>query len=109
MELANSLKYYILEDIEIEEDAKKKFINEKTVEYLKKAKELLTRVEPFESKVLEEAFKDLINEMSVKLSEVAQPLRVALTGKTVSPPIFDVLEILGREKALRRLEKVITS
>lgn len=109
VELANSLKYYLLEEIEIEEDARKKFINEKTVEYLKKVKELLTHVEPFESRVLEEAFKKLINELGIKLSEVAQPLRVALTGKTVSPPIFDVLEVLGRERALRRLEKVITS
>lgn len=109
LELANSLRYYILEDIEIEDEARKKFINEKTIEYLKRVKELLSTLDVFESKSLEEAFKKFINDLGVKLSEVAQPLRVALTGKTVSPPIFDVLEVLGKEKAIRRLDKVITS
>ncbi|MCX7794591.1 MAG: glutamate--tRNA ligase [Thermodesulfovibrionales bacterium] len=107
VELTSSLRYYILEDIEIEEDAKKKFINEKTIEYLKKAKELLGNVEPFTSKNLEEAFKKFTIELGVKLSDVAQPLRVAITGKTVSPPIFDVLEVMGKEKVLRRLEKAL--
>ncbi len=37
----------------------------------------------------------------VKLGAVAQPLRAALTGRTTSPPIFDVLLVLGRERALR--------
>jgi glutamyl-tRNA synthetase len=39
----------------------------------------------------------------VKLGSVAQPLRAALTGKTTSPPIFDVLVVLGREESLARL------
>jgi glutamyl-tRNA synthetase len=39
----------------------------------------------------------------MKLGQVAQPLRVALTGSTVSPGIFEVLAILGREEALSRL------
>jgi glutamyl-tRNA synthetase len=39
----------------------------------------------------------------VKLGQLAQPLRAALTGKTVSPPIFDVLAVLGRDETLARL------
>ncbi|MFN3739638.1 MAG: glutamate--tRNA ligase [Thermodesulfovibrionales bacterium] len=107
VELANSLRYYILEDIEIDEEARQKFINEKTIGYLRQVRELLISIDGFESKPLEEAFKKLISELGVKLSEVAQPLRVALTGKTVSPPIFDVLSVLGKERALRRLDRVI--
>ena len=38
-----------------------------------------------------------------KLGKVAQPLRAALTGSTVSPPVFDVMAVLGREEALARI------
>ena len=39
----------------------------------------------------------------LKLGKIAQPLRAALTGSTVSPPIFDVMAVLGREETLARL------
>ena len=39
----------------------------------------------------------------IKLANAAQPLRAALTGRTTSPPIFDVLTVLGREESLARL------
>ena len=38
-----------------------------------------------------------------KLGKVAQPLRAALTGRAVSPPVFDVMAVLGREEALARI------
>ncbi|MEQ8664435.1 MAG: glutamate--tRNA ligase [Rhodospirillales bacterium] len=45
--------------------------------------------------------------LDVKLGKVAQPLRAALTGTTVSPPIFDVMAILGRDETLARLDDVL--
>lgn len=53
---------------------------------------------------LEQAVRDFANEQELKLGKVAQPLRAALTGSTQSPPIFDVLVVLGREEALGRLK-----
>ncbi len=53
---------------------------------------------------LEQAVRDFATAQDLKLGKVAQPLRAALTGSTQSPPIFDVLEILGREEALGRLQ-----
>jgi glutamyl-tRNA synthetase len=41
------------------------------------------------------------------LVKIAQPIRVALTGKTVSPPIDEVMEVLGKEEVIKRLEKAI--
>jgi len=41
------------------------------------------------------------------LVKIAQPLRVALTGRTVSPPIDEVMEVLGKERVIKRLQKVI--
>ncbi|MFV3075833.1 glutamate--tRNA ligase [Niveispirillum fermenti] len=55
---------------------------------------------------LEGIVRDFAEANSLKLGKVAQPLRAALTGTTVSPPIFEVAEILGREEALSRMEDV---
>ena len=43
----------------------------------------------------------------IKLGEVARPLRAALTGKTVSPGIFEILEVLGKEESLGRINDVL--
>ncbi|WOJ90738.1 glutamate--tRNA ligase [Methylocapsa polymorpha] len=51
----------------------------------------------------EGAVRDYVEETKVKLGQVAQPLRAALTGRSTSPGIFDVLEVLGREESLGRL------
>jgi glutamyl-tRNA synthetase len=51
----------------------------------------------------EAAVRDYVGETKVKLGEVAQPLRAALTGRATSPGIFDVLEVLGRDESLARL------
>jgi glutamyl-tRNA synthetase len=52
---------------------------------------------------LESAIRDFADESGVKLGQVAQPLRAALTGKTTSPGLFDVMAVLGREEVLARL------
>jgi glutamyl-tRNA synthetase len=67
---------------------------------------LLTRleaVEPWTHQTLEAAVRGFADETGVKLGKVAQPLRVALTGRSTSPGIFDVLEVLGRGESLARL------
>lgn len=53
---------------------------------------------------LEAATREFADAKSLKLGQAAQPLRAALTGRTVSPPIFEMLEILGREESLARLK-----
>ena len=52
-------------------------------------------------------FKKIVEEESVKLGKLAQPIRVALTGTTVSPGIYDVILLLGKEETLKRLRDVI--
>ena len=53
---------------------------------------------------LETEVKKYAQDNSLKLGAIAQPLRAALTGRAVSPPIFDVLAVLGRDEALARLK-----
>jgi glutamyl-tRNA synthetase len=61
--------------------------------------------EPFEIESVESALTRYVEEQGVKPKEVYQPIRVALTGKTVSPGIFESLWALGREESLSRVEK----
>jgi glutamyl-tRNA synthetase len=53
---------------------------------------------------LEAAVRLYSSEATIKLGDAAQPLRAALTGRAASPGIFDVLEVLGREESLARLQ-----
>ncbi len=107
IELANSLRYYIAEDIEYDEKAKTKFLNEKSKALLIELKDNLASISDFSAPELEKAFKLIIEKHNVKLGALAQPVRVAITGGTESPGIFEVLEVLGKEKTLKRLEKAI--
>jgi glutamyl-tRNA synthetase len=63
----------------------------------------LATLEPWTEAELEGACRQLAGELDVKLVDLAQPIRLALTGETASPPIFGVMADLGRETSLRRL------
>ncbi|MEK7271847.1 MAG: glutamate--tRNA ligase, partial [Nitrospirota bacterium] len=107
IELANSLRYYIAEEIEYDEKAKAKFLNEKSRDLLIELKDSLASIPDFSAQELEKIFKEIIEKHNIKLGSLAQPVRVAMTGGTESPGIFEVLEIVGKEKTLRRLEKAV--
>ena len=107
VELAHSLRFYIAEDIEYEEKAKTKFLNEKNLPYLLDVKDAVKGIDNFVAPEIEKVFVSLVEKHKTKLGNIAQPVRVAITGKTESPGIFEVLEIVGKEKTLRRLESAI--
>ncbi len=65
---------------------------------------VLNSVTDWQAPQLEAAVKSYAETQGAKLGNIAQPLRAALTGKAVSPPVFDVLAVLGREEALARLK-----
>jgi len=67
--------------------------------------ELLLRLEnvAWNAAAIEAEVRSFAESKTLKLGQVAQPIRAAVTGRTTSPPIFDVLEVLGRDEALDRL------
>ena len=72
---------------------------------LKKLAEALAKVEPFEHDAIEKATRGVAASEGVKAGEVIMPARIALTGKKVSPGIFDVILLLGRERTVERLRQ----
>jgi glutamyl-tRNA synthetase len=107
LELADSLRYYIAEDIEYNAKAKEKFLNEKYLPSLLEIRESLDSLDRFTASEIEKVFVAAGTKLNTKLGNIAQPVRVALTGRAESPGIFEVVEIIGKEKTLRRLEKAI--
>ncbi|MGC8938329.1 MAG: glutamate--tRNA ligase, partial [Thermodesulfovibrio sp.] len=91
-ELAHAMRYYFLEYVEIDPKAKEKYITTETIAILKELTEKLAQLEDFTQDKIEKIFMDMVNEKGLKLAEVAQPVRVAITGNTVSPGIYEVLE-----------------
>ena len=70
---------------------------------LQAAAERLREVEPFAAEPIEQALRDLAVELDLSPRKAFQPIRVAVTGSTVSPGLFESLELLGRERVLERL------
>ncbi|MEJ2640790.1 MAG: glutamate--tRNA ligase [Desulfosarcinaceae bacterium] len=107
VEMAKAAHFYYTDPIVYEEKAAKKFFKAAALEPLRLLTEKLKALESFEEKPLEAVFKAVMDETGLKLGKIAQPVRVALTGTTVSPGIFEIISVLGPEKVIARLEAAI--
>jgi glutamyl-tRNA synthetase len=106
-EMATAAVFYFAETIEYEQKAAHKFLNPDTRQALRLLMEALSRLDAFSEENLENAFKSVMDRTGLKLGKIAQPVRVALTGKTASPGIFEITEIIGKEKVIQRLKQAI--
>ncbi|HLE19062.1 MAG TPA: hypothetical protein VI728_12350, partial [Syntrophales bacterium] len=104
-EMADASLFYFKEKISYEEKAAKKFLTPAISEPLKLLSEKLKKVEVFSEDDVKKAFEEVLKETGLKLGELAQPVRVALTGGTVSPGIFEMIAALGKEMTTKRLEE----
>jgi glutamyl-tRNA synthetase len=68
---------------------------------------VLEQANPWTAPVLEEAIKRMCDDRGLGLGKVAQPIRLALSGSSVSPPIFETLELLGQQRTLARIGRVL--
>jgi len=93
------------EEVEYNDKAVKKVLLKGAgLEVLATVREKLAAMEEFTEEAIEGMLRSLAEEREVGLGKVAQPLRVAICGGTVSPPIFDSVKILGRENVLARID-----
>ena len=86
-----------------DEKAWRKVMGEGVGERLAAALSALEATEPFDAATLEIELGRVVDELGIKARDLYQPIRVAITGTTISPGIFDSLAALGREESLRRL------
>ncbi len=103
VELADSADYFFADEIRYEEAARRKFLTPDTLPILEELINKLSSLADFTVPELQKIFGEITEKRGIKLVQIAQPTRVALTGGTVSPGIFEVIEILGRDKVIERL------
>lgn len=104
VEMKNGALPFLADEITMDEKAQAKHLTADVKPLLTELAARLRSLEPFLHTEIEKVFTALVAEKAIKLGKLAQPVRVALTGGTVSPGIFEVIEVMGREKTIRRIE-----
>jgi glutamyl-tRNA synthetase len=108
-EVVDWVDFIFKEEIEFDSESWEKIMERDGVpEILTKAHKTLEGISSFKASKIEEELKNLAEKLGVKKKELFQPIRVAVTGRRVSPPLYESLEILGKEKSLQRIEKALS-
>ncbi len=104
VEMAAAARFYFQDPRPYDEKAAAKFLTPAAGPTLKEiAARLASLPEPSEA-AINQLFTDLAQATGQKMVNLAQPVRVALTGKTASPGLYEIIHILGREETLRRIK-----
>lgn len=109
LDLSESAALYVRPRPLAYDDKALKFLGEEGRAVLAAAQDVLSAHAPWTADSLEQWAHDYAEESGLKLGQLAQPLRAAMTGTNVSPPIFEVMAIFGRDETLNRIEDAVKS
>ncbi len=101
---AEMVDFYFREPPEADDKAVAKFLVLENEPHLRGLRGVVADVAPFDQKTIEAAVTLWLEKSGLSMKNVAQPARVAMTGKTQSPGLFEVMEVLGKERTLARLD-----
>jgi glutamyl-tRNA synthetase len=107
VEMADLSEFYFSREIIYDEGAAKKFLGKETVPMFEQILHALQEEDVPDKESCHRLIHQLAETRGEPLVKIAQPVRVALTGRTVSPPIDEVMAILGREEVAQRLQRAI--
>ncbi|MBP6941710.1 MAG: glutamate--tRNA ligase [Syntrophorhabdaceae bacterium] len=106
-EMAQMAAFFFLDDVAYEETAKQKFLTPATKPILENFLEGFKGLRSIDEDEQKRLIENMARDYNTKLVNVIQPIRVSLCGRTVSPGIFEVIGILGRETVEKRLRRAI--
>src|SRR5882762_7719239 len=106
-EMAQNSRFFFVDSIEVDPKAAAKHLGDDALPTVAKARERLADMARWDAPAIHTALNDLATQLQSGLGKIAQPLRVAVTGTAVSPPIDATLALLGRERTLARLDAVL--
>ncbi|HEX5911063.1 MAG TPA: glutamate--tRNA ligase [Thermoleophilaceae bacterium] len=101
------LAAFLLEPQETDPKAWDKVMKEGSAEALAAARDALAAAEPFDVETTEAALRGVVDRLEVKPKQVFQPVRVAISGSTISPGIFESVVALGRDETLARVDAAL--
>ncbi len=105
VELAEASTYFYRDEFEYEpKGVEKHFRKEGAAQLLLRAAALLKHLEPFDETSIETAYRGLSEEMGISAGRLIHPTRLAISGRTMGPGLFDIIALLGRERTVSRLE-----
>lgn len=107
VEMAESMRLYVADEVVYDPEATRKFLTPSVRDPLNRLIADLDALEPFDEENLEKTFNRIAAELGIKLGKIAQPVRVALTGGTVSPGLFEIIHVLGKDTVLKRLRQAM--
>lgn len=107
VEMAEKARIYFVKDFPYASEAAEKYLIPEALDHFLDLEGRLAGLSVFDQSHMEALFKDFLEEHKVPLKSVAQPLRVALTGTTVSPGLFELMEVLGRQETLARIRRAV--
>lgn len=108
VELVDFASFYLNDNIEIDAKAAAKFLKPEVAEPLAALTAELSALDgDFSETAIQSGFERILARFSLKLGQLAQPVRVALTGGTVSPGIYEVIAVLGRDRTVARLRSAV--
>jgi glutamyl-tRNA synthetase len=107
VELVDAAHYYLSEDVNFDDKAAKEFLTQEAAAPMASLMQKLAALDDFTAPAIERTFTQTLEEHGLQMGALAQPVRVALTGGTVSPGIHDVIAVLGKERTIRRLQRAI--
>ncbi len=107
VEMADWTVPYLTEPVAMDDTAAAKFLTPSMAPSLRKFAERVKNVEPFSQETIAPVLHALLLEDQMKMGAFAQPLRVALTGRTFSPGIYEVMTLLGKERTLLRIDHAL--
>ena len=105
--MAESARFYYVDTVEYQEKAARKNLKAAALRPMELLLQKLDQLAVFDQKGLEEIFLAVMETTGLKLGKIAQPVRVALTGTTVSPGIFEIIAVLGKDKVVNRLRQAV--
>jgi glutamyl-tRNA synthetase len=107
VEMADASAFYFLDKMDYDPEAAGKFLTADMKEHLLAAVEKLASCRDYSKTGIEALLREVAEDRGVKLKVIAQPLRVALTGKSVSPGIDDVMVTLGKNRTIQRIRQAV--
>ncbi len=107
VEMAEMGGFYFTDEIAYDPKAAEKFLTADVTVPFRALAERLGSVHPWELAAIEAAFNEVMEGLGLTLARLAQPLRVALTGKTVSPGIFEVIDVIGKDRVIGRIGRAV--
>ena len=98
---------FLFREVEVENDARDLLHGDENITILKETGKRLLELQRFDAAGIEESLRSMADELGVKARKAFQPIRVAVAGSKVSPPLFESMEILGREKCVQRIARAL--